>query len=144
MDNSVFDILSKMLMGGFNTNAQNFSQQNSQNNQNTQSAQNNNASSYYPDEMFVAGENQNNTQNNVNAQSFASNTGEQFSNQASGNPFNQNNLMPMLLSLLSGNKNASIADMMSALTGQSKSQSEDKSKDNGTQEKIPPSDEIIL
>ena len=70
MDNSVFFFFLKMLMGGFNTNAQNFSQENSQNNQNTQNSQNN-ASSYYPDEMFVAGENQNNTQNNVNAQSFA-------------------------------------------------------------------------
>ena len=146
MDNSVFDMLSKMFMGGFNTNAQNFSQINNQNaqnfSQNNQSLQNNNAFSYYPNEMFVTRDHQNNSQNNETAQNYSPNSSEQFSNQTGGNPFNQNNFMPMLLSLLSGNKNSSLSDVMSFMSGQNKNQSEETQEKS--QEKIPPSDEIIL
>ncbi len=148
MDNSVFEILSKMLVGNFNSGAQNFSQQNSQVAQNMQNSQKNHASSYYPDEIFSNIKNQNNTddqnntQNGVNTQGFIPNSDKAFVGQASGEPFNQNNLMSILLSMLSGNKNLPFADAISTLTRQNKSDS--KSKDNDLQEKSPPSDEIIL
>lgn len=138
MDNSIFEMFSKMLMGGFNSNPSNSMQQNNSN------TQNNNAYSYYPNEVF-SNENNNNTQNNVNSQSFSNNTFEQPTNQTNSNPFNQNNIMPMLLSMLSGNKNTSFPDIMSALSGQTKKEDGQEKNDNlEMQEKTPPNDNIIL
>ena len=128
MDNSIFEMFSKMLMGGFGQNNMSGGQNNSQA---STSGQNNSnpAFDYYPGDIHnSAEENQRETsQNNQNNNSF--------NNQN----FNKQNMMPLLLSLLSG-KNQSLSDLMSGIAGVA-SKKEDSS--SGSDESSP-KDDLIL
>lgn len=128
MDNSIFEMFSKMLMGGFGQNNMSVGQNNSQA---STSGQNNSnpAFDYYPGDIHnSAEENQRETSQNNQNNNF-------FNNQN----FNNQNMMPMLLSLLSG-KNQSLSDLMSGIAGVA-SKKEDSS--NGSDESSP-KDDLIL
>lgn len=128
MDNSIFEMFSKMLMGGFGQNNMSGGQNNSQA---STSGQNNSnpAFNYYPGDIHnSAEENQRETSQNNQNNNF-------FNNQN----FNNQNMMPMLLSLLSG-KNQSLSDLMSGIAGVA-SKKEDSS--SGSDESSP-KDDLIL
>ena len=128
MDNSIFEMFSKMLMGGFGQNNMSGGQNNSQA---STSGQNNSnpAFDYYPGDIHnSAEENQRETSQNNQNNNF-------FNNQN----FNNQNMMPMLLSLLSG-KNQSLSDLMSGIAGVA-SKKEDSS--SGSDESSP-KDDLIL
>ena len=127
MDNSIFEMFSKMLMGGFGQNNMSVGQNNSQA---STSGQNNSnpAFDYYPGDIHNAEENQRETSQNNQNNNF-------FNNQN----FNNQNMMPMLLSLLSG-KNQSLSDLMSGIAGVA-SKKEDSS--SGSDESSP-KDDLIL
>lgn len=128
MDNSIFEMFSKMLMGGFGQNNMSGGQNNSQA---STSGQNNSnpAFDYYPGDIHnSAEENQRETSQNNQNNNF-------FNNQN----FNNQNMMPMLLSLLSGN-NQSLSDLMSGIAGVA-SKKEDSS--SGSDESSP-KDDLIL
>ncbi len=128
MDNSIFEMFSKMLMGGFGQNNMSGGQNNSQA---STSGQNNSnpAFNYYPGDIHNSTEeNQRETSQNNQNNNF-------FNNQN----FNNQNMMPMLLSLLSG-KNQSLSDLMSGIAGVA-SKKEDSS--SGSDESSP-KDDLIL
>ena len=128
MDNSIFEMFSKMLMGGFGQNNMSGGQNNSQA---STSGQNNSNPTfdYYPGDIHnSAEENQRETSQNNQNNNF-------FNNQN----FNNQNMMPMLLSLLSG-KNQSLSDLMSGIAGVA-SKKEDSS--SGSDESSP-KDDLIL
>ena len=128
MDNSIFEMFSKMLMGGFGQNNMSVGQNNSQA---STSGQNNSnpAFDYYPGDIHNSTEeNQRETSQNNQNNNF-------FNNQN----FNNQNMMPMLLSLLSG-KNQSLSDLMSGIAGVA-SKKEDSS--SGSDESSP-KDDLIL
>lgn len=128
MDNSIFEMFSKMLMGGFGQNNMSGGQNNSQA---STSGQNNSnpAFDYYPGDIHNSTEeNQRETSQNNQNNNF-------FNNQN----FNNQNMMPMLLSLLSG-KNQSLSDLMSGIAGVA-SKKEDSS--SGSDESSP-KDDLIL
>lgn len=128
MDNSIFEMFSKMLMGGFRQNNMSGGQNNSQA---STSGQNNSnpAFDYYPGDIHNSTEeNQRETSQNNQNNNF-------FNNQN----FNNQNMMPMLLSLLSG-KNQSLSDLMSGIAGVA-SKKEDSS--SGSDESSP-KDDLIL
>ena len=142
MDNSIFEMFSKMLMGGFGQNNMSGGQNNSQA---STSGQNNSnpAFNYYPGDIHnSAEENQRETSQNNQNNNFFNN--QNFNNQNNGNffnnqNFNNQNMMPMLLSLLSG-KNQSLSDLMSGIAGVA-SKKEDSS--SGSDESSP-KDDLIL
>lgn len=128
MDNSIFEMFSKMLMGGFGQNNMSGGQNNSQA---STSGQNNSnpAFDYYPGDIHnSAEENQRETSQNNQNNNFINNQN-----------FNNQNMMPMLLSLLSG-KNQSLSDLMSGIAGVA-SKKEDSS--SGSDESSP-KDDLIL
>ena len=128
MDNSIFEMFSKMLMGGFGQNNMSGGQNNSQA---STSGQNNSnpAFDYYPGDIHnSAEENQRETSQNNQNNNF-------FNNQN----FNNQNMMPMLLSLLSG-KNQSLSDLMSGIAGVA---SKKEYSSSGSDESSP-KDDLIL
>ena len=128
MDNSIFEMFSKMLMGGFGQNNMSGGQNNSQA---STSGQNNSnpAFDYYPGDIHNSTEeNQRETSQNNQNNNF-------FNNQN----FNNQNMMPMLLSLLSG-KNQSLSDLMSGIAGVA-SKKEDSSS---VSDESSPKDDLIL
>ena len=128
MDNSIFEMFSKMLIGGFGQNNMSGWQNNSQA---STSGQNNSnpAFDYYPGDIHNSTEeNQRETSQNNQNNNF-------FNNQN----FNNQNMMPMLLSLLSG-KNQSLSDLMSGIAGVA-SKKEDSSS---VSDESSPKDDLIL
>ena len=125
MDNSIFEMFSKMLMGGFGQNNMSVGQNNSQA---STSGQNNSnpAFDYYPGDIHNSTEeNQRETSQNNQNNNFLNNQN-----------FNNQNMMPMLLSLLSG-KNQSLSDLMSGIAGVA------SKKEDGSDESSP-KDDLIL
>lgn len=147
MDNSILEMFSKLMNGGFGQNFQ--TQQNNQFSQNNS----NRAQEYYPNDIFSSS-NQNNAQtqnyNNQNVNSynsqennFKSNNQNQFFNQ---NPFSfffdsqngqQNQFLNILLSMLGGKNLSGISDIMSNFSSSNKSETQS----NTTKA---PKDDIIL
>lgn len=151
MDNSMFDMFSKLL-GNMNNN-NSFNNGASQNNQTNNF--NNPSFNYYPQDVFT-NSNQNASQNNSNfynginnqsninqnAQAFNFNQENPQNNQQNfANSQNNQNILPMLLSLF-GNKNlSSLSEIMDNFN---KSTQNDDNKNEPSKENSSPDDEILL